>query len=129
MNITPDPEDIVQAEEDDYTRTPEPVVVCGPVETRELPAQRAGYKTDQGVTATVAVKLLPFEPRRKEAMILPVDQDIWLSGSQAGAQAGAAGAILVPVGTLWPVRHLAEVWACAATGTTDISVASDYWSQ
>lgn len=128
MELHADPDEIVQAEEPYDPTRPINVAVCGPVETRELPARRPGYKTEQAVGTAVGVKLLPFEPRRKAALIMAVSQDVWVSGSQAGAQSGAAGAIRVPALVPWPVDHLEAVWACAVTGSTDISVQSAYWS-
>uniref|UniRef100_UPI002FDC0363 hypothetical protein n=1 Tax=Streptomyces sp. IBSBF 2950 TaxID=2903528 RepID=UPI002FDC0363 len=87
IDLTPEPDEIVQAEEEPlYDRHPILVSVCGPTEVRELPAVRAGYFTAQGGSSSVAVRLLPFEPRRKSAVIIPATQDIWVSGSQAGAQ-------------------------------------------
>lgn len=127
IDLTPDPDEIVQAET--YVPQPVPVAVCGPAETRELPAIRAGYRTDQGVTTSVAVKVLPMEPRRKEAVLVALDQDVWISGTQAGAQSGAAGALRVPAGVPWRIGHLGEVWACAVTATTDIGVQAEYWSE
>ncbi|WP_298561393.1 hypothetical protein [Streptomyces luteogriseus] len=129
MNVTPDPEEIVQAE-DDYEGKPVEVTVCGPLETRELPALGyPGYKTDQDVGTAVAVKLLSMEPRRKQAVIIAQDQDVWISHSQAGAQSGAAGAMRIPAVLPYVITHAHEVWVCAVTGTTDVSVESVYWSQ
>lgn len=130
IDLTPEPEEIVQAEEHDAGEyTPVKVSVCGPVETRELPAIRAGYATAQGVSTTVAVRLLSFEPRRKSAVIIAQDQDIWLSNSQAGAQMGASSAIRVPAVVPFVIDHLDEVWACAVADTTDISVMTNFWSE
>ncbi|NUR38810.1 MAG: hypothetical protein HOV73_01820 [Streptomyces sp.] len=131
MNIdtTPEPSEIVQAEEPYDPARPIPVALCGPAEVRELPAVRAGYKTEQGVGTAIAVKLLPFEPRRKEAYICALSQDIYISGTQAGAQSGAAGAMRIPAVVPWRIGHLDEVWACAVTSTTDIGVSCDYWSE
>ena len=129
IDLTPEPEEIVQAEEDDYSLRPLPMYVCGPVGTRELPGRVPGYKTEQGVGTTVGVKLLPMEPRRKSATIMAIDQDIWISSSQAGAQVGAAGAFRVSAVVPFVIDHMEEVWACAVTGTTDISVASTFWSE
>lgn len=128
IDLTSDPQEIVQAEEPYAPALPIAVSQCGPVQTRELPARTAGYRTEQGVGGTVAVRLLTFEPRRKAALVMAVGQDIWLSGSQAGAMAAAAGAIRVPASVPWPIDHLEEVWAMAVTGTTDISIQSSYWS-
>ncbi|TFV29500.1 hypothetical protein E4K10_49890 [Streptomyces sp. T1317-0309] len=127
MEMHMDPEDLVQVENPEPTAVH--VSVAGPVDTRELPAVRSGFHTEQGVGAAVAVKLLPLEPRRKSALLLAVAQDIWLSGSQAGAQAGAAAAIRVPKGLPWPVASLEEIWACSTTDVTDISVQAEYLSE
>ncbi|MFJ2307658.1 hypothetical protein [Streptomyces sp. NPDC087787] len=128
MEITSDPDEIVQHEYPPEPDRPIGVTVRGPVETRELPARGVGYRTEQNV-GQVAVRLLPLEARRKGALICAVGQDIWLAQSQAGAMAGAAGAIRIPAVLPWPVDHLGEVWACAVSGTTDISVQSSYWSE
>lgn len=129
LDVTPGPEEIVQAEEPYDPTRPINVQLCGPAETRELPAVRAGYKTEQGVGAAVAVKLLPFEPRRKQALLCALSQDVYLSGTQAGAMAGASGAIRIPAVVPWPINNLDEVWVMAVTGTTDISVQAEYWSE
>lgn len=131
MNISTDadPADIVQAEESYDPTRPINVAVCGPTEVRELPAVRAGYKTDQAVSATLAIKLLPFEPRRKSAVLIALTQDMFISGTQAGAMSGASGALRVPALVPWPISNLDEVWACAVTGTTDIGCQAEYWSE
>lgn len=129
MNITPDPDDIVQAEEEPYDTRPVAVSVCGPTEVRQLPAAGTpGYKTDS-VGATVAVRLLALEPRRQYATLIAQDQDVWISSSQAGAQSGAAGAMRIPAVVPFVVGHTHEVWVCAVTGTTAVGVESVYWSQ
>lgn len=128
MNLTPDPEEIVQAEEETYPLHPIPAYICGPVETRELPGVRAGFRTEPLVTATFGIRLLTLEPRRKSAVILS-DQDIWISGSQAGAQSAAAGAIRVPANLRFPIEHMDEVWACAVTTTASVGIMSTYWSE
>lgn len=128
LNLSPDPDEIVQSEEDGHKLQPFPTYVCGPVETRELPAVRAGYSTEVGVTTTLGVRLLTLEPRRKTAVIIPTE-DIWISSSQAGAASGAAGAVKIPKGLPFEITHMDQVWACAATAPADISVMSVYWSE
>jgi hypothetical protein len=128
MNITPDPEEIVQAE-DDYGARPIQVEVCGPTEVRELPASGyPGYKTDVVGTA-VAVRILAMEPRRKYATLLASDGDLWISSTQAGAQAGAGGAMRIPAVVPYVIGHVHEVWACAVSGTTSVGVESVNWSE
>jgi len=130
VNITPEPEEIVQAEEPYDPTRPINVAVCGPVQTREVPAAGyPGYKTESGVTATFGVKALALEPRRKYATITALTQDIWISSSQAGAQAGAGGAMRWPAVVPYVVQHMHEVWVCSVTGTTDVSVETVNWSE
>ncbi|HEX5566664.1 MAG TPA: hypothetical protein VFY14_06995 [Streptomyces sp.] len=128
VDLTPDPGEIVQTEYPPVAERPVVVQIAGPVETRELPAVRAGYRTEQNV-GLVAVRLLSLEPRRKHAFVLAITGDIWLSSTQAGAMSGAAGSIRVPAGVVWPIAHMDEVWACSADDLTDISIQTDYWSE
>lgn len=130
IDVTPDPDDIVQAEEDDYNSRPIPVSVCGPTEVRELPASGyPGYQTVSAVGTAVAVRLLALEPRRKYATLIAQDQDVWIASSQAGAQAGAGGGMRIPAVLPYVIGHMHEVWACAVAGTTDISVETVNWSE
>ena len=130
IDVTPEPEEIVQAEEYAQGKAgPIEVAVCGPTEVRELPAVRVGYKTEQAVGTAVGIKLLAFEPRRKQATIIAQSEDIWIANSQAAAQSGAAGAMRWPAVVPYVITHLDEVWVCAVESTTDIGVASDYWSE
>jgi hypothetical protein len=129
LDLTPEPEEIVQAEDADHPLQPFPVYTCAPVQTRELPGIRAGYATETGVTTSFGVRLLTMEPRRKSAVILATTQDIWISSSQAGAQSGAAGAFRVPKGLPFTIDHLDQVWCTSTTDTTDVSVLTTYWSE
>lgn len=124
-----DAEDVVQAEETYDPTRPINVTVCGPTEVRELPAVRSGYRTEQAVGTAVAVRLLGFEPKRKTATIVALSQDIYISNSQAGAQTGAAGAARLPAVVPFPIGHLDELWACAVSGSTDISIVTEYWTE
>lgn len=128
LDLTPEPEEIVQAEDGDERIPPIPVQHSGPIQTRELPGVRGGYKTESA-NSTVAIRLLSLEPRRKAAVILPVDQDIWIGASQAAAQANGSSAYYVPLKTQFNIDHMDEVWAVAATSTALVSVATTYWSE
>ena len=131
MNVSPDPDEIVQDEDPYEVGEPRPVAVtvCGPTEVRELPAAgHPGYKTDTVGTA-VGVRLLSLEPRRKYATVVSWDSDLWLSSSQAGAQARAGGAMRWPAAVPYVVGHMHEVWAVAEDATTPVSVESVYWSE
>lgn len=130
MNVTPDPEEIVQAEEEEFPARPIAVSVCGPTEVREVPAAgHPGYRTETSVGTAVGVRLLTLEPRRKYATIIGLNSDLWISTSQAGAQAGAGGAMRIPAVVPYVIGHMHEVWACAVDGTTDISVETVNWSE
>lgn len=130
IDVTPGPGEIVQAEEEEFNARPVGVTVSGPVQTREVPASgHPGYQTVSAVGTTVAVRLLALEPRRKYATLLAHDQDMWIATSQAGAQAGAGGAMRIPAVVPFVIGHMHEVWACAVTGTTDIGVETVNWSE
>lgn len=127
VDITPDPDEIVQ---DEPHGGPIEVQVCGPVQTREVPAAAyPGYQTLSSVTATLGVRALALEPRRKYATITGLTQDIWISASQAGAQAGAGGAMRWPAVVPYVVGHMHEVWVCSVSSTTDVSVETVNWSE
>lgn len=129
VDFTPDPDEIVQ-DQDPYEGRPIDVKVCAPVQTREVPAAgHPGYFTAQAVGAAVAVRLLALEPRRKYATIIAQSQDVWISTSQAGAQAGAGGAMRIPAVVPYVIGHMHEVWVAAVTGTTDVSVETVNWSE
>lgn len=129
MNVSPDPEEIVQAEEPYDPTRPINVNVCGPVQSRELPAAgHPGYRTET-VGAAVGVRLLTLEPRRKYATLISNDGDLWIASSQAGAQAGAGGAMRIPAVVPYVVGHIHEVWACAVSGSTNVGVENVNWSQ
>jgi hypothetical protein len=131
VNVSPDPDEIVQDEDDYAPGEPAPikVTVCGPTEVRELPAAgHPGYKTEQVGTA-VGVKLLAMEPRRKYATLISNDGDLWISSTQAGAQAGAGGAMRIPAVVPYVIGHMHEVWACAVDVETSVGVESVNWSE
>lgn len=127
IDTTPDPEDIVQVEEPVPAMTPIPVTVEGQVKAREVPAVRASYATET-VSTDIAARLMPFEPRRKSALIVSA-ADVWISDSQAGAQMGASTSFKLAAGSLLRIGHMDEVWACAVTGTADVSVMALFWSE
>lgn len=130
MNITPDPAEIVQAEEVYDPSRPISVDVCGPVQTREVPAAGyPGYQTLTAVGTAVGVRALSLEPRRKYATLIALDQDVWIGSSQAAVQAGASGAMRIPAVVPYVIGHMHEVWVCAVTGTTDVSVETVNWSE
>lgn len=128
MTSTADPEEIGQ-EEHHYAVRPVDVTVCGPVGTRELPTLGyPGYKTES-CNASVGVRLLTIEPRRKNYLIICLTSDLWLSSSQAGAQAGAGGAMRWPAAVPYTGDDAHELWACTVSGTADVGVRTSNWTE
>jgi hypothetical protein len=118
----PDDAEVVQVEDGaDYTAK---VVVEGPVRTVELPSKSGGMFTVPAVDGN-GQRLLGRDPRRKQATIVALAQDVRVGGSQA--QASLAGA-------RWPANvplvysGKDEVWAAAVTATTDVSVIVENWA-
>jgi hypothetical protein len=129
MNQSPDPDEIMQDEEPYGQTRPIEVTVCGPTQVRELPAAGyPGYRTES-VGATVGVRLLSLEARRKYAVLYCLDSDLWISSSQAGAQSGAGGAMRIPAAVPYTIGHMHEVWACTVSGTADVGVETVNWSE
>lgn len=131
MNISPEPDEIVQHDPDGGSLHPIDVTVTGPVNTRDLPAAGyPGYKTVTNVGASVGVQLLAGpEPRRQGAVIYCLTSDLWISTSQAGAQSGSSGAMRIAAAIPYPVRHIHEVWACTVSGTADVGVETTNWTE
>jgi hypothetical protein len=128
MNVEPDVGEVVQYEPEAGPSGPVAVMVTGPVQTREVPAAGyPGYRTE--TVGAVGVRLLSLEPRRKAATILALDGDVWLATSQAGAQAGAGGAMRWPGGVPYVCQHMHEVWACAVSGTVTVGVETVQWAE
>lgn len=101
-----------------------PVKICEPTEVRELPSKRIGPHTVT-VGATVGVKLIADDPRRKRVTLIARTQDINIGSTQAQSQlAGAWVPSEIPV--VFDTR--AELWAISITETTDVSVIEEYWA-
>ena len=110
-------------EQYEVTQLTVPVRVEGPVRTAELPSVTQGIGSDQ--LDTTGKLLLSADPRRKCATLLPLDQNIVLSHSQAGLANGATWPKLVPL-----VLTTADaVWAKSATSTTEISLIIEGWAE
>jgi hypothetical protein len=90
---------------------------------------------DTGVIRTVTLstqyqvaRLLAADPGRRSAVILPVDNDVYVTGSQGLANdvAGGASALQAgyfPAGIGLPIENQGEYWAAATTsGTSRITV-------
>lgn len=108
---------------------PEPLVAI-PVRN-ETPAQGVGSCTVLSA-ANPVLPLLPRDPRRRHALVLAVDNDVYLASSLelaqglAGAATGVSGFYL-PKGIVVPVVNKAAWWAAATTtgSSSRISVMVD----
>jgi hypothetical protein len=82
-------------------------------------------------TATPVKALLPQDPRRRHALILAVDNDVWIASTREIAQAAegsTAGSVAfyLPKGIAIPVINKGAWYAAAtAAGTSRISVMVD----
>lgn len=79
----------------------------------------------RSVTLTAAypvARLLPADPNRRSAVILPVDNDVYVTGSQGLANDVAGGTAALqagyfPAGIGLPVDNQGEYWVAATTTT------------
>lgn len=121
----PAPEEVLQEEETPIrTGAPVPVVVEGPVRVQTLPSPVWAMLSYAGV-GTTPIQVLAGEPRRRKATIVP----------SAAARFGASGAQADAQSAAWPaslpleMTHDGEVWARADTGTANIFVLVEYWTE
>lgn len=101
-----------------------PVTVEAPVTVHELPARGGGYRALE--LDTTAERILTADPRRKSAIILPVDGDIYIGDDQA--QATGDGRPRWTSGVPLPITHRDEVWASATTGTVEVTIVIEQWA-
>lgn len=78
-------------------------------------------------SANPSAQLLPRDLTRRSAVILAVDNDVWLSYSQGTAQdlsgtSGAGSAFYLPAGIAIPVDGQAQLWASPTTTATSSRV-------
>ncbi len=103
-----------------------PVEINTPVNTRELPSKFGSMFTEKAVGTAVAVRILGRDPRRKSAKIIGLSQNLRFGPTQAVAQTtGAEWPAIVPMVT----DCFDELWVCATTSTTDISVIAEWWAE
>lgn len=128
MSATPDfvaePGEILQEEIPEAPLTPIPTTVESTVRVQELPAKKTTFYTAASVGTTVGVQLLGRDPRRKQATIIGLSQDIRLGSTQAEAVSGGRVPAVVPI----VIGSMGEIWATAVSSTTDITVIAEYWS-
>lgn len=103
---------------------PVPVTIPGPVRVQQLPSPVWSMVSYAGVT-TAAIQILSGEPRRRKATVLG---GAAIRVGQSGAQADAQAAPW-PANIPLEMTHDGEVWARADTGTVNIMVLVEYWTE
>lgn len=108
-----------------------PVRVEGPVRVQLLPAV-VGASSYKNITDTNAHRILRADSRRKRAIILSVDQPIYVAESDGQiVTASGSGAFLLPERIPHEITHREDVWVGLAnpTGQTVVSVLHELWSE
>lgn len=122
---TPPVEELLQAE----TGFPDraiPVEVVAPVQVQEAPSISGGMFTRS--IDTTGRRLLPTEPRRKTATIMPLSADVRFGTTQAEAASAGAG-VVWPGNVPYVYGASSELWVAAVTGTVSVGVAVEHFSR
>jgi hypothetical protein len=120
----PTPDEVLAEEIPARDIAPVPVIVSGPVRVQTLPSPVWAMVSYAGVTTT-AIQILGGEPRRRKATIL----------GSAAFRVGPSGASADAQAAPWPTNiplemtHDGEIWARADTGTVNIMVLVEYWTE
>jgi hypothetical protein len=122
-------DDVLQDQTPDAMLTV-PVKHEGPIESIEVPAIGGGMTTV--VLDTAGANILKADPKRKLAVIMALEQDLYLGQDSANVNAGG---LTVPNGMEWPknvplvISHRDEVWASSKTSTTKVSISIERWAR
>lgn len=99
------------------------------IRVREDPADLGVARTITLSSANKFAQLLPRDDARRTAVILAVDNDVWISYNQGTAEdlagtSGAGSAFYLPAGLLCPVLSKAQLWVSPTTtaSTSRVSV-------
>lgn len=98
---------------------------AGPVPVRESLGDIGSARILTLAANQTQRQLLPADPRRRSAVILAVDNDVWITPDEgtasgiAGSATATSGGFYLPKGTPIPVVSTAEFWvACTTTAST-----------
>jgi hypothetical protein len=120
----PTPDEVLAEEIPARLIPPVPVVVPGPVRVQQLPSPVWAMVSYASV-GTTPTQLLTAEPRRRKATIL----------GSAAFRTGPSGAAADAQAAPWPANiplemtHDGEIWGRADTGTVNIMVLVEYWTE
>jgi hypothetical protein len=128
VELQPDPDEVLQAEEPAGTEPTVNVKVTTPVRTQALPRKGGATFTKPlvALTAGPALQVLRADHRRAQAILIGA-APILVAYGDASAQDPSTMALL-PAGVLLPVSGTVDVWVAAATGTTTVSVLTELWA-
>lgn len=127
--LQPDTGEVLQEEPQRYTAIPVCVEdVQGPVRVQSLP-RKAGSTRTRTVGATRVVQVLEADPRRASALLMSVDQAMYVAFSEAAAQDPSTMS-LWPAGIPFPVTAVVDVYVLCAVDaqTTQVSVTTELWA-
>jgi hypothetical protein len=76
-----------------------------------------------------ATPILNRDPRRRRAVIITIDQPIYVGSSQNEADSGTG--FLLPINVPLEITHTDEVWAAVslAAGDSVVSVLNELWTE
>lgn len=99
----------------------------GPIRTQLLTTRLGSSRTLTLDSALGSMRVLLGDPRRSRAVLLSIDQDMYVGASQTEADQG--------YGAYWPkltqlvLNHQDEVWVRPVTGTSKVSIINEQWSR
>jgi hypothetical protein len=119
--------DQLEALNDDQAGAPVPASGYQAVRVRPEAADTGVVRTITLSSAYPVARLLPADPGRRSAVILAIDNDVYVTGSQGLANdvSGSATASQVgyfPAGIGLPIDNQAEWWVAATTTATNTRV-------
>lgn len=127
-DLQPTDEEALQAES---LGGPEPVARVTiasaevPIRTQGLPRKAGGTRTRTiGLTPT---KLLAADHRRAIARVVSIGQNMLIALQSSNAQ-DASTMALWPQNVPYELTADTELWVASATGTTSVSVVTEYWA-
>lgn len=98
------------------------------IRVREDPADLGTARTVTLSSANPFAQLLPRDDARRTAVVLAIDNDVWISYNQGTAEdlsgtSGAGSAFYLPAGLMCPVLSKAQLWVSPTTltGTSRVS--------
>lgn len=104
-----------------------PVKMVGPVRSQQMPATSWNARSFS-LDPNVAVKIADRDPRKVRVSIIAQGADAWIGESQAKAKVNV-GVQVALGGAERNFYHTEEIWAIAATGTSVLSIAEEYWTE